>query len=69
MDSSRPARPMRMEAEVHKALHIVYQVPCTMDILGFSHDWSDEMKFGDGPVRVVRLNTEGRRTLFKVCLS
>ena len=48
VNSGRPAGPMRREAEVHKAAHIVYQVPCSMDILGFSHNRSVEMKFGDG---------------------
>ena len=34
---------------MHKTRHIiVYQVHCTMDILGFSYDWSIKMKLGDG---------------------
>ena len=41
---------MGMEPEVHKAPHIVYRVPCIMNILGFSHDWSVKMKLGDGHV-------------------
>ena len=70
---------MRMEPEVHKAPHIVYnyRVSCIRDVLGFSHDWSVRMKLGDGhvdsrggdPRDYMRLYEEGRKTWFLMHLG